>query len=123
VRDLRHEFAGDHALGRARTARRGFAEWLERRLRLFPVLTFEPCATLIEGPPRDLAVAVFWTDRGQTADGIDNRDHGVRDLTIRRGRLVSLSAHLDKLHLSQVLERMAKNGSVEASAPPIEDRP
>lgn len=119
-RDLRHEFAGDHALGGVRSSRQGFEDWL---LRLFPVLTFEPRAILVKGPPWNVALAVIWTDRGLAADGVEYRNHGVHELTVRWGRLVSLRAHLDTQHLSQVLERMAKDGIAEASAPPIEDRP
>ncbi|MEF8797543.1 MAG: nuclear transport factor 2 family protein [Salinivenus sp.] len=38
--DLRHTFAGDHALGGTRRSREAFRAWLERLYRLFPELTF-----------------------------------------------------------------------------------
>jgi len=120
--DLHHSFAGDHALGGVRNSKRAFADWLERLFRLFPELSFELRAILVEGPPWNMIVGVLWTDRGKTADGFEYRNHGAHELNIRWGKLVSLRAHLDTQHLSRVLGRMTDNGIAEAAAPPIEAR-
>lgn len=118
--DIHHGFAGDHALGGERNSKAAFSDWLDRLYRLFPVLSFQSRAILVKGPPWNMIIGVLWTDRGTTADGTDYLNHGVHELTIRWGKLVSLRAHLDSQHLSRVLEAMAQNGIAEAAAPPIE---
>ncbi|PSQ97127.1 MAG: hypothetical protein BRD55_04280 [Bacteroidetes bacterium SW_9_63_38] len=49
--DLRHTFAGNHALGGTRRSQEAFRAWMERLYRLFPELEFTIHDILVAGPP------------------------------------------------------------------------
>lgn len=117
--DLRHAFAGDHALGGTRHTREDFRAWLERLFRLFPKLTFTIRDVMATGPPWNTRLALFWADQGVAADGVDYENEGVHFLRLKWGRLVELEATLDTQHLEQTLDRMAAAGIEEAAAAPI----
>jgi ketosteroid isomerase-like protein len=119
--DMTHVFAGDHALGGTRNSKAAFTRWIERLNRLFPVLEFQPREVLVRGPPWNMTVAVFWTDRGEAADGTPYENAGAHELRLTWGRLTALRAHLDTQRLSATLDRMARNGLDEAAAAPIGD--
>lgn len=119
--DVRHTFAGDHALGGVRHSRAAFRSWLERLYRLFPELRFHIRDILVAGPPWNTRLAIAWTDRGVAADGVDYENEGVHLLRLEWGRLVALEAQLDTQHLERTLDRMAAAGIDEAVADPIED--
>jgi ketosteroid isomerase-like protein len=121
--DLRHTFAGDHALGGTRHSREAFRAWLERLFRLFPELTFTIDNVMATGPPWNTRLAISWTDRGTAADGVDYENEGVHLLRLQWGRLVELEATLDTQHLERTLDRMAEAGIEEAAANPIEGVP
>lgn len=121
--DLRHTFAGDHALGGTRHSREAFRAWLERLFRLFPELTFNIDDVVASGPPWNTRLAISWTDRGTVADGVDYENEGVHLLRLEWGRLVELEANLDTQHLERTLNRMAAAGIEEAAAEPIEKAP
>lgn len=121
--DLRHTFAGDHALGGTRRSREAFRDWLERLFRLFPELTFTIDDVMATGPPWNTRLAISWTDRGTAADGVDYENEGVHLLRLTWGRLVELEATLDTQHLERTLNRMADAGIEEAAADPIEEIP
>jgi ketosteroid isomerase-like protein len=119
--DLRHTFAGDHALGGTRQSREAFRAWMERLYRLFPELQFHIRDIIVTGPPWDTRLAITWTDRGVAADGVEYENDGVHILRLKWGRLVELNARLDTQHLERTLDRMADAGIDEAAADPIED--
>ncbi len=121
--DLRHTFAGDHALGGTRHSREAFRAWLERLYRLFPELTFTVRDMMVSGPPWNTRLALSWADRGVAADGADYENEGVHVLRLQWGRLVELEAHPDTQHLERTLDRMAAAGIEEAAADPIEETP
>jgi len=121
--DLRHTFAGDHALGGTRHSREAFHAWLERLFRLFPELTFTIDDMMATGPPWNTRLAIAWTDRGTAADGVDYQNEGVHLLHLKWGRLMELHAKLDTQHLERTLDRMAAAGIEEAAADPIKDGP
>ncbi|MCS3658545.1 nuclear transport factor 2 family protein [Salinibacter ruber] len=118
--DLRHTFAGDHALGGTRHSREAFRAWLERLFRLFPELTFTIRDVMATGPPWDTRLAISWIDRGTAADGVDYENEGVHLLRLEWGRLQELEATLDTQHLEKTLDRMAAAGIEEAASDPIE---
>jgi ketosteroid isomerase-like protein len=119
--DLRHTFAGDHALGGTRRSREAFRAWMERLYRLFPELTFTIRDMMATGPPWNTRLALFWADRGVAADGVDYENDGVHLLRLEWGRLTELHARLDTQHLERTLDRMAAAGIEEAAADPIEN--
>jgi len=121
--DLRHTFAGDHALGGTRHSREAFRAWLERLFRLFPELTFTIRDVMATGPPWNTRLALFWKDRGVAADGVDYENEGIHFLRLKWGGLVELEATLDTQHLERTLDRMANAGIEEAAADPIEAVP
>lgn len=117
--DMRHTFAGEHALGGTRHSREAFRRWLDRLYRLFPELQFHIRDILAEGPPWNTRLAIAWTDRGVAADGVDYANEGIHRLRLKWGRLVELRARLDTQHLERTLDRMAAAGIEEAAADPI----
>lgn len=119
--DLRHTFAGEHALGGTRRSRAAFRDWLQRLYRLFPELEFTVRDVLAEGPPWNTRLALSWADRGRAADGEPYENEGVHLLRLEWGQLVELNARLDTQHLERTLDRMAASGIEEAAADPIED--
>ncbi len=119
--DMRHTFAGEHALGGTRHSRAAFRAWLDRLYRLFPELQFDIHAILVEGPPWNTRLAISWTDRGVAADGVDYENEGVHLLRLEWGRLTELHAKLDTRHLEHTFDRMAAAGIEEAAAAPITD--
>jgi ketosteroid isomerase-like protein len=119
--DLRHTFAGEHALGGTRHSRDAFRAWMKRLYRLFPKLTFNIRDMVATGPPWNTRLALFWADRGVAADGVKYQNKGVHRLRLEWGRLMELEAHLDTQHLEHTLNRMAEAGIEEAAADPIED--
>jgi ketosteroid isomerase-like protein len=119
--NLRHTFAGDHALGGTRHSREAFRAWMERLYRLFPELTFTIRDMMATGPPWNTRLALFWADRGVAADGVDYENEGVHLLRLEWGRLTELHATLDTQHLERTLDRMAAVGIEEAAANPIGD--
>lgn len=119
--NLRHTFAGDHALGGTRRSRAAFRAWMERLYRLFPELTFTTRDIMAAGPPWNTRLAISWKDQGVAADGVDYQNEGVHLLRLEWGRLVGLHAKLDTQHLEHTLNRMAEAGIEEAAADPIQD--
>lgn len=119
--DLRHTFAGEHALGGTRHSRAAFRAWLGRLYRLFPELQFTVRDVVVSGPPWNTRLALAWTDRGRAADGETYENEGMHLLRLKWGRLVDLEAQLDTQHLERTLDRMAASGIDEAAASPIEE--
>jgi len=119
--DVRHTFAGAHALGGTRHTRAAFRAWLDRLFRLFPELTFTIRDMMATGPPWNTRLAIAWRDQGTAADGVDYENEGVHLLRLKWGRLVALEAQLDTQHLKRTLDRMAAAGIDEATADPIEN--
>ncbi len=118
--DVEHTFAGEHALGGTRHSKEGLERWFERLFRLFPGLDFEVKRVLVRGWPWRTEAMIEWVDRARPADGVPYVNEGCHVLRFKWGRLVGLHAYLDTQKVEETLDRLAKEGIEEASAPPIQ---
>lgn len=118
---LRHHFAGDHALGGERHTKAAFRTWLQRLFTLFPDLQFQIRDIAVTGMPWNTRVAIIWRDFGTTADGQDYENEGVHYLHLKWGKLHALEARLDTQALVKTLDTMAENGYSLAKAKPVQD--
>lgn len=116
-----HSFPGDHALGGVRRTPEGMRRWFKRLYKVFPDLRFEVKGVVVRGWPWDTAVAVEWTDRAATADGVPYVNEGTHFIRLRNGKVTYLHAYLDTQKVAEVCDRLAAGGMAEAAAPPIEE--
>ena len=118
--DVEHTFSGEHALGGTRHSKEGLERWFERLYRLFPGLNFEVKRVLVRGWPWRTVAMIEWVDRARPADGVPYVNEGAHVLRFKWGRLIGLHAYLDTQKVEETLDRLAKGGIEEASAPPIQ---
>ncbi len=62
---------------------------------------------------------VEWVNRARPADGLPYENEGTHVLRFWWGRLLGLHAYLDTQKVEETLDRLAGEGVLEASAPPI----
>ncbi len=117
--DVRHTFAGAHALSGTRHSRAAFWSWCGRPFRLFPELTRTVRDVTATGLPWNTRLAIARRDRGMAAEGVDQENKGVYLFRLEWGRLVVLESQLDTQHLERTLDWMAAAGIAEATADPI----
>jgi len=119
--DVHHVFPGDNALGGERRSREAMERWFERLYRLIPEIEFEVLDVAVRGWPWDTAIAIEWTDRGRTADGVPYENEGAHWVRLRWGKAVEVHAYLDTEKVTAITERLAAAGIEEAAAPPVAD--
>ena len=117
--DVEHTFSGEHALGGTRHGKEALGRWFGRLYRLFPGLDFEVKRVLVRGWPWRTVAMIEWVDRARPADGSPYVNEGCHVLRFSWGRLVGLHAYLDTQKVEETLDRLARRGIEEASAPPI----
>jgi ketosteroid isomerase-like protein len=118
--DLRHRFAGQHALGGQRHDAVAVLAWLERVGRVLPDLTFAITDVTVAGWPHDTTVVARWNAHATLADGGEPyRNRGVHVVRLRWFAIVDMDVHLDTDVLRSALERQAAAGIDEATATPI----
>lgn len=117
--DIRHRFAGEHALGGERNDVAHMRLWFERLGRVVPTLTITISDVWVSGGLRRAVVIVRWDGAATLADGDPYRNHGVHVIHLRNRKIVSIDVNEDSQAVARALERQAKAGIAEALAPPI----
>lgn len=117
--DVRHRFAGRHALGGERRGRDALRRWLGRLGRLGPQLRLTPEDIWVKGWPHDTTVIVRWSATDTRSDGSPYRNRGVHIIRMRWGKVVDIDAHEDSQAVAEHLDMQAAAGIAEAAAPPI----
>ena len=116
---VRHEFAGDHALGGRRESKVTIDQWYARLHRLFPDLRFEVDDIHVSGWPWNTTAVVEWRDFFGLPDGSTGRNFGVFVIGIRWGEVHRFSIHTDTGRIKRYFADFARAGVSEALAAPI----
>lgn len=113
-----HYFLGDHALGGTRTSLDATRRWYERLYRLLPDIAFEIKAIRVSGPPWNTLAAIDWMETN-SAGGLRTHTPGVHVTRIAWGKMTFIGIYPDTTGLVGTLQRLARAGVAEASAPKI----
>lgn len=117
--DIRHRFAGDHALGGERNDVAHMRLWFERLGRVVPTLKITVTDVWVHGGLRKAVVVVRWVAAATLLDGGPYRNHGVHVIHLRRLKIASIDVNEDSQAVALCMERQAKAGIAEALAAPI----
>ena len=117
--NVRHSFAGDHAMGGVRNDQAAVKAWLERLARLTPNLYINVNTINVFGWPHNTLVVVRWTATATMENGDPYLNKGVHFITLKWGKVVELDVHEDTLVVYNGLEKQYQAGILEAKAPQI----
>lgn len=117
--NVRHRFAGDHALGGVRNDQAAVKNWLERLSRVMPNLHITINQMNVEGWPHNTLAIVRWTATATLANGEPYVNQGVHFIILRWGKVVELDVYEDSLVVYKALENQYRSGIQEAKAPKI----
>lgn len=117
--NVRHSFAGDHALGGVRNDQAAVKAWLERLGRVTPNLHITINQINVEGWPHRTLAIVRWTATATLENGDPYLNKGVHFITLKWGKVVELDVYEDTLAVFNGLEKQYKAGILEAKAPQI----
>jgi len=117
--DIRHRFAGEHALGGERNDVAHMRLWFERLGRVVPTLKLTITDIWVKGGLRKAVVIVRWDAAATLLDGDPYRNHGVHVIHLRNRKIVSIDVSEDSQAVARCLERQAQAGIAEALAAPI----
>lgn len=117
--NIRHRFAGDHALGGERNDKAHLRLWFERLGRLVPDLQLTVTDVWVKGGVRRAVVIVRWTAEASLLDGTPYRNHGVHIIHLHNLKVASIDVNEDSQAVARALERQAGAGLAEALAAPI----
>jgi ketosteroid isomerase-like protein len=117
-----HQFAGDTALGGSRRTLAATRRWYERLYRLLPDISFDVETVLISGGPWRTLVIAEWNESNSGTDGVRTVNHGIHAIELKWGRVARVLIYPDTVGLKATLDRLARAGNQEATAPPICDQ-
>jgi len=117
--NVRHSFAGDHAMGGVRNDQAAVKAWLERLARLTPNLNITVNHINVEGWPHNTLAIVRWTATATLENGDSYLNKGIHFITLKWGKVVELDVHEDTLAVYNGLEKQYAAGILEAKAPQI----
>lgn len=117
--NVRHSFAGDHAMGGVRNDQAAVKAWLERLARITPNLNITVNHINVEGWPHNTLAIVRWTATATLNNGDPYLNKGIHFITLKWGKVVELDVHEDTLAVYNCLEKQYAAGIKEAKAPQI----
>ncbi|MBC8110000.1 MAG: nuclear transport factor 2 family protein [Verrucomicrobia bacterium] len=116
AQDVKHSFAGDHALGGVRHDLAAFKAWLDRLGRIMPKLQINIVNIIVKGWPYDTLAIVRWVGTATLENGDPYLNKGVHFITIKWGKLTELEVYEDSQAVSNGLEKQYQSGILEAKA-------
>lgn len=119
VLNVRHSFAGDHALGGVRHDQAAVRTWLGRLARLMPTLHITVTNIVVKGFPHNTLAIVRWTATATLLNGDSYVNKGVHFITLKWGKVTELDVYEDTLVVYRGLEKQYAAGIEEAHAPQI----
>lgn len=119
VPNVRHSFAGDHALGGVRNDQAAVKAWLERLARVMPTLHITIDHINVQGWPHNTLAIARWTATATLENGAPYLNKGVHFITLKWGKVVELEVYEDSLVVYNGLEKQYQAGIQEAKAPQI----
>lgn len=117
--NVKHSFAGDHALGGVRHDVAAVKSWLERLGRLMPKLCIKINNIVVKGLPHNTLAIVRWTATATLENGDPYLNKGVHFITLKWGKATELDVYEDTLAVYNGLEKQYQSGILEAKAPQI----
>ncbi|MBC7934711.1 MAG: nuclear transport factor 2 family protein [Rhizobacter sp.] len=117
--DVKHSFAGDHALGGVRHDLAAFKAWLDRLGRIMPKLQIEIVNIVVKGWPHNTLAIARWVGTATLENGDPYLNKGVHFITIKWGKLTELEVYEDSNAVYNGLEKQYQSGILEAKAPQI----
>ncbi|MGI4728989.1 MAG: nuclear transport factor 2 family protein [Janthinobacterium lividum] len=119
VLNVKHSFAGDHAMGGVRNDQAAFKAWLERLARVTPNLFITVNKINVEGWPNNTLAIVRWTATATMENGDPYLNKGVHFITLKWGKVTEIDVYEDTLVVYRGLEKQYAFGIKEARAPQI----
>ena len=117
--NIKHSFAGDHALGGVRHDVAAVKAWLERLARVMPTLYINVTNIRVMGLPHHTLAIVQWTASATLENGEPYLNKGVHFITLKWGKVTELNVYEDTLAVYNGLEKQFRSGILEAKAPQI----
>jgi ketosteroid isomerase-like protein len=117
--NVRHSFAGDHALGGIRHDQAAVRVWLGRLGRIMQTLHITVNNIDVKGLPHNTLAIVRWTATATLENGDPYLNKGVHFITLKWGKVVNLDVYEDTLAVYNGLAAQYKSGIEEAHAPQI----
>lgn len=117
--NVKHSFAGDHAMGGVRHDVAAVKAWLERLARVTPNLHINVTDIRVKGLPNNTLAIVRWTATATLENGDPYLNKGVHFITLKWGKVTELDVYEDTLAVYNGLEKQYASGIPEAKAPQI----
>ncbi len=117
--NIKHSFAGDHALGGVRHDVAAVKAWLERLGRIMLKLHITINNIVVKGLPHNTLAIVRWTATATLENGDPYLNKGVHFITLKWGRVTEIDVYEDTLAVANGLEKQYQAGITEAKAPQI----
>jgi ketosteroid isomerase-like protein len=117
--NVRHRFAGDHALGGTRNDQAAVKAWFERLVKVLPNLQIVVADVRVQGWPHHTLAIVRWTATATLENGDPYLNRGVHFITLKWGKVTELAVYEDTLVVYRGLEVQYATGIKEAKAPQI----
>jgi ketosteroid isomerase-like protein len=117
--NVKHSFAGDHALGGVRNDQAAIKVWMERLGRVMPNLQINVNRIDLKGLPNNTLAIVRWTATATLENGDPYLNKGVHFITLKWGKVTELDVYEDSLAVYDGLEKQYASGIKEAKAPQI----
>ena len=118
-RNLTHRFAGPNSLGGTRHDKEAMGRWLKRLGTVMPTLKLDVKDVVVHGGPWDTTAMVRWVATNTLANGEPYVNPGVHIIKLRWGKAYDFDVYEDTFVVTDGLEKQAKSGIAEASAPQI----
>ena len=116
---MTHRFAGANSLGGIRHDKVALEKWFRRVGTILPELRFEIKDVLVIGAPWKTTVVARWVARCNLENGEPYVNPGVHIIKLRWGKAYDFDVYEDTFVVTDGLEKQAKSGIAEASAPQI----
>lgn len=120
VPNVKHRFAGDHALGGERNDHETLRRWFLRLGKVLPKLQLTVTDIWVKGWPHHTTVFVRWRADTTLANGEPYKNRGVHIIVMKWGKVYSLDVHEDSEAVAKALGKQAEAGIDEAVAPKLE---
>ena len=118
-RNLTHRFAGPNSLGGIRHDKEAMRRWFMRVGTVFPELEFNVTSVLVHGGPWNTTVVARWVATCTLKNGDPYINPGIHVIKLRWGKAYDFDVYEDTFAVTVGLEKQAKSGIAEASAPQI----
>lgn len=117
--DVRHSFAGNHALGGTRNNKASVQQWLERLGRVMPNLKVTVINIVVKGWPHNTLAIVRWRVDATLQNGKPYQNRGAHFITLHWGKVKSIEVYEDSQAVAAAMEQQFTEGIEEAKAAPI----